>query len=69
MDKNTACQLLGKDLFYAISRLCLRVLEEPGSQQYVGPDQALADAAFVKGWLWEASTDDVAMSEVPFAPR
>ena len=71
----------GTDVFYAINRLCLRVLCDPGDQQYVSSDATL-DAQFVKAWLkgpnfdepafgaMKASArDEIHMDEVPFAPR
>ena len=68
------------DVFYAINRLCLRVLCDPGDQQYVSSD-ATGDADLSEAWLkgpnfdepafgaMDCARDGIHMNEVPFAPR
>lgn len=64
-------RLLGPALFYAMHRLCNHVLHDPGDQQYVDASYATEDALAIKTWLSVNKTpsDEVQMTEVPFAPR
>ena len=63
-------RLLGPALFYAMHRLSI-ASPQPGDQQYVDASYATEDALAIKTWLSVNKTpsDEVQMTEVPFAPR
>lgn len=70
--ENSRLQTLGPELFYAMHRVCSHVLLEPGDQQYVDVDYAIEDALAIRRWLGGVhapTRNEIAMTEVPFAPR
>jgi hypothetical protein len=65
-------EALGDETYYAISRLCCHVLNDPLDQQYVSFDVATQDALMISNWLWGAEAErlrSIAMDEIPFSPR